>query len=59
MFYVIAIVACLIIINFLLLRYSCDCGDSQKKSTKKKIKINTQKIWSQSEKKSDPVFADK
>jgi|AntRauTorckE6833_2_1112554.scaffolds.fasta_scaffold28726_3 hypothetical protein len=58
MIYVIAI-AWLIIINFLLLRYSCDCGDSQKKSTKKKIKINTQKIWSQSQKKSDPVFADK
>jgi len=37
MIYVIAI-AWLIIINFLLLRYSCDCGDSQKKSTKKENK---------------------
>lgn len=60
MIYIIAI-ASLIVINFLLLRFSCDCGDAKSKLTKKKLKINTPKIWLQShqESSSDRVFADK
>lgn len=56
---IILIIACLVLINFLLLRFSCDCGDSQPKPSRKKIKINTPEIWSQQKSDSDPVFADK
>jgi len=60
MIYIIAI-ACLILINFLLLKFSCDCGDSIPKGNKKKFKVNTPKIWAESQQKSNsnPVFADK
>lgn len=61
MFFIIAI-ASLILINFLLLKFSCDCGDSQPKTSrnkKKKLKINTPKIWSQQESSSNTILADK
>lgn len=53
------IIACLILINFLLLRFSCDCVNSQPKVSKKKLKINTPEIWSQQKSDSNPIFADK
>lgn len=55
----IVLLAFLIIINFLLLKFSCDCGDAQPKSSKKRFKVNTPKIWSTEKSESKPVFADK
>jgi hypothetical protein len=46
-------------LNFLLLRTSCDCPDSKSKKNKKKIKVNTPKIFTQNKTESNPVFADK
>ncbi|MBZ9651185.1 hypothetical protein [Psychroflexus montanilacus] len=58
---IIIAIASLILINFLLLKFSCDCGDKQPKVSKKKFKVNTPKIWSQSQQEtnSNPVLADK
>jgi hypothetical protein len=55
----IIIIASLILLNFILLKFSCDCGDSLPKTSKKKFKINTPKVWSKQKTEVDPVFADK
>ena len=54
------IIAILVVINFLLLIFSCDSGDKQLKPTKsrKKIEINTPNVWTEKSS-SNPVFADK
>ncbi|PKG41112.1 hypothetical protein CXF67_17020 [Psychroflexus sp. MES1-P1E] len=54
----------LLLINFLLLKFSCDCPDFVSKNLKnkvlkKKIKINTPKVWSEEKASSNPVLADK
>ncbi|AFU67517.1 hypothetical protein P700755_000494 [Psychroflexus torquis ATCC 700755] len=54
----------LLLINFLLLKFSCDCPDFvsknlKKKVSNKKIKINTPKVWSEEKSSSNPVLADK
>lgn len=56
---ILIIIFCLVALNFLLLRTSCDCPDSKPKKNKKKIKVNTPKIFTQNKTKSNPVFADK
>lgn len=55
------IVASLVLINFLLLKFSCDCGNSQTKisNKKKRLKENASKIWSREESVSNQVFAGK
>ncbi|SDH01147.1 hypothetical protein SAMN04488027_11521 [Psychroflexus sediminis] len=55
----IPIIAVLVLINLLLLKFSCDSGDSTTRISRKKLKVNTPKIWSQQESNSDPIFADK
>lgn len=55
----IIIIAVLILINLLLLRFSCDSGNPQTKKSKGKLKVNTPKIWSHQKADSESVFADK
>jgi hypothetical protein len=58
MIYLIILIS-LLLINFVLLTFSCDCPDFVSKKSKKKIKINTPKIWSEEKVSSNPVLADK
>ncbi|WP_205521169.1 hypothetical protein [Psychroflexus aurantiacus] len=55
----ITIIAVLILINLLLLRFSCDSGSSQKTGSKEKPRVNTPKIWSRQKADSESIFADK
>jgi hypothetical protein len=53
------IIASLILLNFLLLKFSCDCADSQLNSKKTKLKVRKPKAWIENSSQSNPVFADK
>lgn len=56
---ILTVLFCFVVLNFLLLKTSCDCPDSKPKKSKKKIKVNTPKIFTQNETESNPLFADK